>query len=221
MRRKLPEKFKTTLRGLIAQGWAPRDAMKEAWRVYKGEKPGMTRRKLNPGKNVTGMTTKQLREFARKPNPMLWYPTEKRAEIALRELTKYHDIKKARIVKGVKNGIWGYKIYWTYSKKSRKNPLVVYNPEMRPRVQVSKKSHRGKLRPHSPLKGYRINPRSIVTGASVLPLKNVEIRYQRANGEYRGEWFRHPFKSSVEVLGLVDGSILIRSISGKKLWGEV
>jgi len=91
----------------------------------------------------TTMTTKQLREFARKP-------------------------------------------------RRRKNPIVIYNP-----------------------------PRFIVTGATPLPIKNVEVRYQRSAGEYHGEWFRHPFKSSVEVLGLTDGSILIRSKSGTKLWGTV
>lgn len=116
-----------------------------------------------------------------------------------------------------------------YLKSVKKNPIAVYNPEMRPRIQVSRKSRRGKLRLRSPLKGYRINPRSrrsILSGippgkAKPLPMKNVEIRYQRAYGEYTGEWFRHTFKDSVEIIGLPDGSILIRSKSGKKLWGTV
>lgn len=54
-----------------------------------------------------------------------------------------------------------------------------------------------------------------------LPIANVEIRYQRAGGQYRGEWFKHPFRNSVDVFGLGDGSILIKSKNGVKLWGTV
>jgi hypothetical protein len=56
-------------------------------------------------------------------------------------------------------------------------------------------------------------------GGKILPMHNVEIRYQRTAGDYKTEWFRHPFKSSVSIIGLPDGSIQIKSKSGKKLWG--
>lgn len=149
----LPEKFKTTLRGLIAQGWKPKDAMREAWRVYKGTGPGMSRTQqpqkyLNPSKQTKCPVCRSL-----------CAPGE-----------KYHPgCKPPRRLKVV-----------------RKNPIAVYNPSRTP-----------------------------------LPLKNVTISYQRANGEYRNQWFKHAFKSSVFVFGLSDGSILIKSKGGKKLWGTV
>jgi len=145
------------------QGWRSnpgkryRHAVTERQRRFMGAELGRRR----AGKRTeSGMTTKQLREFARKPRKR---------------------------------------------KRKRKNPIVVYNPALSSRERK-----------------VSANPsRSIVTGATPLPIKNVEVRYQRSAGEYHGEWFRHPFKSSVEVIGLPDGSILIRSKSGKKLWGTV
>lgn len=119
------------------------------------------------------------------------------------------------------------------------------NPEMRPRIQVSKRKRRGKLRKRSPLKGYKINRRrrskingnpiaiynrprrrSLFGGSSPgkgvsLPAKNIEIRYQRNGGKYNGQWFKHPFKGSVSMIGLSNGSILIKSNSAKRLWGSV
>jgi hypothetical protein len=54
-----------------------------------------------------------------------------------------------------------------------------------------------------------------------LPVSQVEIRYKRTDGRYNGKYFRHPFASSVSLYGLSDGSIKIKSNSGKKLWGTV
>jgi ribosomal protein L40E len=54
-----------------------------------------------------------------------------------------------------------------------------------------------------------------------LPASKIEIRYRRVGGRYNGQWFRHEFKSSVALIGMSDGNILIKSISGRKLWGAV
>lgn len=228
-RGKLPTGFGKTLKALYAQGYTSKDAMREAWKIHHGSGPGMTRKPLqrNPKTKFRSRAyihtqtqanawTKELDKFN---NGQPSYIRDKRqAGIVAAELDRWiaknpishkKALRYAReLVKHEKAGV-------------KKNPIVVYNPEMRPRIQVSKKSHRGKLRPKSPLKGYRINPRSIVAGAATLPMHNVEIRYQRSTGEYRSEWFKHPFHSTVEILGLQDGSILIRSKSGKKLWGTV
>ncbi len=54
-----------------------------------------------------------------------------------------------------------------------------------------------------------------------LPTSQVEIRYKRTGGEYAGKWFKHEFKSSIGIYGMSDGSVLLKSLSGKKLWGTV
>jgi Arc/MetJ-type ribon-helix-helix transcriptional regulator len=54
-----------------------------------------------------------------------------------------------------------------------------------------------------------------------LPATDVELRYIRTAGEWKGEPFKHPFKSSVSLIGLPDGNVLIKSNSGKRLWGKV
>jgi hypothetical protein len=95
------------------------------------------RRKRAGKRTVTGMSEKQLREFARKP-------------------------------------------------RRRKNPIAVYNPRTR---------------------------------LTRLPASQVEIRYKRTGGQYAGKWFKHEFKSSIGIYGMSDGSVLLRSLSGKKLWG--
>lgn len=55
---------------------------------------------------------------------------------------------------------------------------------------------------------------------TILPASDIEIRYKRTSGAYAGEWFKHPFKSPVKMIGLSDGSVLIKSESGEKLWGR-
>jgi hypothetical protein len=107
------------------------------------------------------------------------------------------------------------------------------NPrEMRPRIKVSKRKRRGKLGARSPLKGYKINrqrrskiPKNPIAiynprSGTKLPASNIEIRYRRVGGEYNGQWFRHPYKSA-SLVGLPDGNVLIKSNSGKRLWGSV
>jgi len=54
-----------------------------------------------------------------------------------------------------------------------------------------------------------------------LPATDIELRYIRTAGEWKGEPFKHPFKSSVSLIGLPDGNVLIKSNSGKRLWGKV
>jgi len=121
---------------------------------------------------------------------------------------------------------------------------INHNPrEMRPRIKVSKRKRIGKLRARSPLKGfkinrYRIKKRKISLGkqninrtnpiavynprnGTKLPASQIEIRYKRLGGEYSGEWFKHAFKGSVSLIGLRNGDVLIKSNSGKRLWGSV
>lgn len=120
----------------------------------------------------------------------------------------------------------------------KENPIAVYNPHKRSLLErvreqypdVEKvRSKNGELHVYKNGKwlfygyidelykqGIKDNP----TG-KILPMKNVEIRYQRADGQYVRQWFKHFFESSVTVYGLEDGSVLIKSKSGKKLWGTV
>lgn len=60
------------------------------------------------------------------------------------------------------------------------------------------------------------NPKARLTK---LPASQIEIRYKRTGGKYAGKWFKHEFKSSIGIYGMSDGSVLLKSLSGKKLWG--
>lgn len=53
-----------------------------------------------------------------------------------------------------------------------------------------------------------------------LPMRNVEIRYLRAGGEHKGQWFSHKYENTVDVIGLENGNVLLRSKSRKRLWGK-
>jgi hypothetical protein len=86
---------------------------------------------------------------------------------------------------------------------------------------------RGELKPGTALKWSRrvkrknpiavYNPRHGVK----LPATDIELRYIRTAGEWKGEPFKHPFKSSVSLIGLPDGNVLLKSNSNKRLWGKV
>lgn len=54
-----------------------------------------------------------------------------------------------------------------------------------------------------------------------LPMRSVEIRYLRSNGSHRGKWFSHKYGNTVTLIGLPNGNVLIKSNTGKKLWGSV
>ncbi len=83
-----------------------------------------------------------------------------------------------------------------HPKSERRNPIAVYNPSRSANI----------------IYGQRVQK---------LPAKNIEIRYQRVSGRYARKWFRHKFKSTAVLLGMSDGSILLKSIGGKRLWGTV
>lgn len=118
-------------------------------------------------------------------------------------------------------------------RRSFENPRRKKSREMRPRIRVSKRRRIGKLRKRSPLKGYKINRRRQAkvsrnpiaiynpSSGTKLPATSIEIRYRRTGGSFNGEWFAHRFKGSVSMIGLPNGSVLIKSNSGKKLWGQV
>jgi hypothetical protein len=84
---------------------------------------------------------------------------------------------------------------WTKQRKQRKNPIAIYNHPS-PRLRAT-------------------NPKKDVK----LPASNIEIRYRRTSGSYSGKMFSHKFKSGASLFGMSDGSILLKSTSGKKLWG--
>ncbi len=59
----------------------------------------------------------------------------------------------------------------------------------------------------------------IPKGAVEIYGKILEIRAQKGPGSlWPGKWFKHPFTSVAKVYGLPDGSILIKSTSGRDLW---
>jgi hypothetical protein len=51
-----------------------------------------------------------------------------------------------------------------------------------------------------------------------LPMRDISILYTRSSGEYLGKGFRHDYHD-VDIYGCSDGSILLKNIQGKKLWG--
>lgn len=94
--------------------------------------------------------------------------------------------------------------------RRHKNPIAVYNPTKK-RKKRKPRTHGLMARAMAPFR----NPR-----LTKLPATNIEIRYQRTGGEYRGKWFKHTFKSTASLFGMPDGSLLLKS-SGRKLWGTI
>lgn len=76
------------------------------------------------------------------------------------------------------------------SKSLKKNPLVIYNPS------------RARL----------------LYGRAWIP----EARGIKTDGKYKGERFKHKFSknTSMKIFGLPDGSLLIKSNDGKRLWAD-
>lgn len=111
-----------------------------------------------------------------------------------------------------------------HSKAMKKNPVrIVKGGTKRKKCPVC-----GKLfapgetaHVHGNPKGKR-NPIAIYNPprGEPLPMAVTEIRYRRTDGEYRGEFFKHHFKARPTVVGLPDGSLLIKA-KGKRLWGTV
>lgn len=67
---------------------------------------------------------------------------------------------------------------------------------------------------------FGINPR----GITKIYDKTLRIEAQKGNGShYKGEKFYHDFKgkSEASIFGLPDGSLLIKSKKGKRLWGNI
>lgn len=61
------------------------------------------------------------------------------------------------------------------------------------------------------------NPRRPI----LLPMKSLEVRYRRAAGAHKGDLFKHRYGKGVRAFGNPDGSVLLKSTNGKKLWGSV
>ena len=73
-----------------------------------------------------------------------------------------------------------------------------------------------KRRRKNPIAVY--NPKRRLTK---LPATQIEMRYKRTNGKYAGKFFKHSFKGGASLFGMPDGSLLLKSSSGRKLWGTV
>lgn len=65
----------------------------------------------------------------------------------------------------------------------------------------------------------RANPAGVVIGDSALALQ-YEGGEGKRKGKMRGPW-KHEFESDdIQVIGRKDGSVLLKSKSGEKLWGH-
>lgn len=153
-------------------------AYTERQRRFMGAELG---RKRRGQRTVTGMTEKQLIDFAKK-NPGSRYH--------LAQATKAHlKAKRAPSKEERDHDIGQFEAHLESAKASRKmgmnkpkgllaaaNPIAIYNP-----------------------------PRSIP-----LPMAVIEIRYKRIGGDHKGNLFKHQFSHRPKVYGLPDGSILIK-----------
>jgi hypothetical protein len=117
-----------------------------------------------------------------------------------------YTAKKGQTLKQIEkkaSKFYGFSLWYrTWGIKPRKlNPIAIYNPKL----------HGG------------ANFKDIGHGLTVvqLPATQIDIRYRRTTGSHRGKSFRHIFKSSVSMFGLSNGWVILKSNSGKKLWGTV
>lgn len=51
-----------------------------------------------------------------------------------------------------------------------------------------------------------------------LPATDIQVLYKRTSGEYAGELFKHSFGKTVEMLAMPNGTVVLRSRNGKKLF---
>lgn len=63
------------------------------------------------------------------------------------------------------------------------------------------------------------NPIAIYNKPRVIYGKCLALYAQKTSGQYAGQRFKHTFKNPVVVIGNPDGSVLLKSTVGKKLWG--
>jgi hypothetical protein len=191
---KLPTGFGKTLKGLIAQGYSPKDAMREAWKLHKASGPGMKKGKLyNPEtkKQKIARYKKLAKHYRERQWEAMQAGNKKEAEAIRRELknleaylnklsenrnpvTHRTALKYARaLVKHEREGV------------KRKNPIAIYNP----------------------------NPRGVLIYGEV-----TELRAVKTSGPHKGQGFRHPFSSRVAAIGLTNGDVLLRGSNGQRLW---
>lgn len=103
-------------------------------------------------------------------------------------------------------------------RRAKRNPIAIYNPkEMRPRLDVSVRRKRARLRKRSPLKGFRINPNP---PGRLIYAHVIEIRAEKGPDQIKaGRRFKHRFKrGSAEARALPNGDVLIRAKGGRRLW---
>jgi hypothetical protein len=212
----LPKGFGRTIKGLIAQGYKPKDAMKEAWRIHRSSGPGMKKGPLyNPRKKKSRATYHATRRpiarlrsiglHARKnisKNPFTFGKGIKLSSQKAKAIAKRNGISRLprmghylQLNKDQKlyNDSGSYFLVGYFDEKefdrSRQyeNPIAIYNPV-----------HRKKW--------------------TLLYGEVVELKAIKTTGEYRGQPFKHKFTTKVLALGLPNGDVLLQSASGIRLW---
>jgi len=211
------------MRRLHHEGMRSDEVLKEAWRQLRAET------------GVPEMTVQQRRYAQRKS---FENPREKidwQARGMNDWLKKHPNATKKEVNEAAQ-------VFFKPSKKQRKkNPTAVLEdrkgrrytfPAKRGQYRTPLELERAASRYHGQDLGYvssnsrkkkRKNPIAIYNPKVVkrFPAMHVEIKYKRTNGLYRGENFRHSFKADVAIEALSDGSLRLKSTSGKRLWGTV
>lgn len=190
----LPPGFGASMKSFIAQGMKPKDAMREAWKVARGG------RKNSPKPFKAYLTKEDINWNNRYKDLISKGISPKEAE---RIATKEYEEKK---------------------RKTRKNPIAIFNPlKTCPECGATKTKHGQPYTTKKQLSIHRFEQHGI---KKKNPPRSGSTIYQRAleiKAWSRDKGFRvHKFspKSEVRIIGNADGSITLRSAKGLKLYAK-
>lgn len=217
--------FRQILRDVIDEGYRGKGSgavMLEAWRRYRqtvGHIKGNKRRKCKVcGKLFASGETKHVH-----PNPLRKFdPYSKGASSAGKLLNEIY-MKHGKEAGFVANVIWGQHSNKTAKIKGLWNLLesghevriagnsidiLMIDGNKASWIDLEKAAKVSK----NPIAIY--NPPSGKTFYGRI----VEIKGIKTTGEHRGKGFVHRFKTVVKAIGLKDGSVMLRSSDGSRLW---